>query len=55
MNGEENDPCNNKDCSGKYEYEAPENCSCHINPPCNACVNVALVCNICGRLANYED
>lgn len=25
-----------------------ENCTCHINPPCNACVENPLICSICG-------
>ena len=28
-----------------------ENCSCHINPPCSACVNTPMVCDKCG----YEE
>ena len=30
------------------EYGPVENCSCHIHPPCSACVNNPLVCPTCG-------
>lgn len=33
---------------GKLEYGEVENCSCHLCPPCNACVENPLVCNECG-------
>ena len=44
---EEGGPC--PECeTGKLEYPVPENCSCHIDPPCSACVEVQLTCGECG-------
>lgn len=45
----EDDQCLYMDCTGLYEYRDVENCSCHINPPCGACVENPLVCNQCGE------
>jgi len=37
------------DCGiGVLEYPMVENCACHINPPCNACVENLLTCPECG-------
>ncbi len=37
------------DCwEGIMELPPVENCSCHINPPCEACVNNKLECSGCG-------
>ena len=41
-------PCP-KDCGGMLYYPLVENCSCHINPPCAACISVKLTCNECGE------
>jgi hypothetical protein len=41
-------PCIQEGCTGSYVQERPEDCSCHINPPCNACVEAPLVCDVCG-------
>lgn len=45
---EEGDNCPEPKCGGKLFYPQPENCSCHINPPCNHCTNVLLTCGECG-------
>lgn len=45
---EEGDVCGRDGCLGVLEIEQPDNCSCHINPPCEACTNVKLVCPECG-------
>lgn len=45
---EEGDNCQFEDCDGKMGYEPVVNCSCHINPPCGACVDNPLVCLTCG-------
>jgi hypothetical protein len=44
----EGDCCPVEDCIGVLEYPEVENCSCHINPPCNQCVSVKLTCGHCG-------
>jgi len=45
---EEGDKCPEKGCTGTLEYPPVENCSCHIDPPCHACVNNPLTCAECG-------
>lgn len=35
---EEGDKCGVDGCDGILEFLPAKNCSCHINPPCNACV-----------------
>lgn len=37
-----------KFCLGTIELVIPEDCSCHISPPCSACVEAGLICNECG-------
>lgn len=34
-------------CQGTMEFSKVENCSCHISPPCSACVDNPLVCSEC--------
>lgn len=37
------------DCgTGKLEYPRVRGCSCHISPPCSACVDQRLKCDDCG-------
>ena len=44
---EEEDSC--PSChEGRLEWPPVEGCSCHINPPCSACVNNRLQCPECG-------
>ncbi len=45
---EEGDPCSQEGCTGLMEYPVVEDCSCHIAPPCNQCVENKLRCGICG-------
>lgn len=45
---EEGDKCPEKDCKGSLEYVRQKSCSCHISPPCSACVDAPLVCTECG-------
>lgn len=35
---------------GHLAFEPDGVCSCHRNPPCSACFNSVLVCNLCGVL-----
>lgn len=44
---EEGDRCPSRGCDGLLQYSKVENCSCHINPPCSACVSNSLECEIC--------
>jgi len=43
---EEGDKC--PEYEGKLVYYPVENCSCHINPPCQQCVANPLTCEDCG-------
>lgn len=43
--------CNRVGCDGVIEFTVPENCSCHINPPCSACEDVFSFCPKC----DWED
>lgn len=42
-------------CNGTMGLEKIENCSCHINPPCHACVDVRLTCSECGYDPEWEE
>lgn len=46
---EEGDNCKDEQCTGTYEFSESQNCTCHISPPCDDCVDVPLVCNECGE------
>ncbi|CAH0448215.1 hypothetical protein SM030_00082 [Vibrio phage vB_VpaS_sm030] len=50
----EGSPCPEIDCEGELEY-LPENCTCHINPPCSACEYAPLKCGVCGYEHEEED
>ena len=45
---EEGDTCFREWCQGKLAYVRNRSCSCHINPPCSACVDAKLACTKCG-------
>jgi hypothetical protein len=45
----EGETCNLDGCPGTLEFGRVENCSCHIAPPCGACVSNPLVCTGCYR------
>ena len=51
---EEGDKCPNDDCDGTLSYQKVENCSCHINPPCQQCANNPLTCDVCGWQENDD-
>lgn len=46
---EEGNPCPCADCPGTLYYPKADNCSCHINPPCSACMDVVLACSEADR------
>lgn len=53
----EGETCNRIDgtgarCAGTMELPEPENCSCHISPPCSACVDREFTCATCGAVAS---
>jgi hypothetical protein len=55
---EESDRCPEGGCNGNFEYIREKSCSCHINPPCSACVDAPLTCNKCGHIPDeppYKD
>jgi len=51
---EEGDVCNRDGCKGMIEAAEVENCSCHINPPCSACVDAGFICPDCGWNSEEE-
>lgn len=40
--------CLRRGCMGVIESHEVEGCSCHINPPCSACVEPREYCTVCG-------
>jgi hypothetical protein len=44
---EEGEVCGRNGCAGHIEYTKPDNCSCHISPPCHACTSTYLHCPDC--------
>lgn len=49
---EEGDLCRRDGCCGRMQLDEPENCSCHINPPCHECENLGVVCDTCGEIGD---
>jgi hypothetical protein len=45
---ETGDKCNREGCLGIIKEREKETCSCHINPPCSACVEPRAYCESCG-------
>lgn len=48
---EEGERCYRDGCSGRIAVKPVENCSCHIAPPCGACVSAPYWCPVC----HWED
>lgn len=46
--------CGRNDCTGILEDHPVENCSCHINPPCGACIKDRTYCPVCQWEAQDE-
>lgn len=44
---DEGEPCSVVGCTGTLELPPTENCSCHIAPPCFACLERKLACSVC--------
>lgn len=51
----EGEACGRNGCAGTIDAHPVENCSCHINPPCRACVTNRKYCSACGWSAEEED
>jgi hypothetical protein len=47
------DECNRNGCGGTMVLHPVKDCSCHISPPCDQCVDNQPICNECG--ANPDD
>lgn len=43
----EGDTCGRDGCAGVIETDPPENCSCHISPPCASCTAPRSFCPEC--------
>jgi len=46
---EEGDACGENGCEGTLVPAKVENCTCFISPPCSACIEAGLVCDVCER------
>lgn len=51
----EGEICNRDGCDGVIKEKKPENCSCHISPPCGACTTPREYCDKCDWRAIDED
>lgn len=52
---QEGDSCLDTECTGKYEWNPPEECSCHISPPCEFCLETPHKCDSCGLTAEEAE
>ncbi|HBG52094.1 MAG TPA: hypothetical protein DDW89_09845 [Gammaproteobacteria bacterium] len=52
---EEGDLCGRFGCTGHIEWQVGKNCSCHLSPPCMACVTAPLMCSECGWEEGDDD
>lgn len=41
-------------CDGTMLLAAGENCSCHISPPCGACLDALPTCTVCEATGEDE-
>jgi len=41
-------PCPVSGCAGRLVLPQADDCSCHVAPPCHACVSARLTCEACG-------
>lgn len=51
---EEGDGCGRNGCDGVMEIEPVKDCSCHIAPPCSACVEARVWCPKCGYVVEKD-
>lgn len=51
----EGEICGRDGCHGVIEEHQIENCSCHISPPCPACLTPREYCDTCGWEADEYD
>lgn len=51
----EGDKCMDPSCNGHYEVVTPEDCSCHTSPPCSACIDRGILCDLCGQPPEEEN
>lgn len=49
MGFEEGSECPKEGCKGILIFPKVKKCSCHISPPCSACVENKLKCDTCGE------
>ena len=50
---EEGETCNRDGCSGVLRLTKIVDCSCHLHPPCHACLSQHEECPVCGW--EYEE
>lgn len=51
---EEGACCGRNGCPGTIKFRTDGPCTCHVAPPCSACVGSYLVCPVCGWEAEHE-
>ena len=54
---QEGDRCNRLDddglrCDGTMSLMPVDNCTCHISPPCGACLDNQPICDVCDAPAS---
>jgi hypothetical protein len=49
------DRCNRNGCDGEIELDPVVDCSCHIDPPCGACVDRLARCPVCDWRSDEEE
>lgn len=47
--------CNRDGCEGVMRFKTPDDCSCHISPPCTSCVESNLRCDDCGAFHGDDE
>lgn len=46
--------CPEQDCNGTLQILRHGDCTCHIAPPCEACMRADLCCQECGVIAERK-
>ena len=49
------DTCGRDGCLGIIDSHPPDNCSCHLFPPCSSCTSLRNFCPICGWEEKYTN
>ena len=52
---EEGDICPKCGDKSGLKYQEPDDCSCHISPPCPSCTDIRLYCEACDWIDESEE